>query len=78
MSRLIDEDKFAEKFTGQYEFMKRVIGEQLTVDAVEVVRCKDCKFNCNGECSGPFIVGPHDECIVVLDDDYCSWGERKE
>lgn len=40
--RLIDADKFAEKFTGQYEFMKKVIDEQPTVDAVEVVRCKDC------------------------------------
>lgn len=36
-----------------------------TVDAVQVVRCKDCKF--------------YDDCENFLfDDDYCSSGERKE
>lgn len=35
-----------------------------TVDAVRVVRCKDCKF--------------YDECENFLfDDDYCSSGERR-
>lgn len=35
-----------------------------TVDAVQVVRCKDCKF--------------YDECENFLfDDDYCSSGERR-
>lgn len=41
--RLIDADLFKEKFSGQYEFMKRVIDDEPTVKAVEVVRCKDCK-----------------------------------
>ena len=49
-----------------------------TVDAVEVVRCKDCKyrFKNNGH--------SRDGCPIVEakiwmdDDDFCSHGERKE
>lgn len=46
------------------------------VDAVEVVRCKDCKMRC-----------PESVCLVkhctltgvqVDDDDFCSYGERRE
>lgn len=46
-----------------------------TVDAVEVVRCLDCKYlmfsDCYGEC-GKGYMG------VVRPDDFCSRGERKE
>lgn len=49
-----------------------------TADAVEVVRCKNCRYwqdNNNGY--------PHEECRWGHDetpdaDDYCSYGERKE
>lgn len=42
-----------------------------TVDAVEVVRCKDCKYHDNEE-NLPI-------CIIDAEDnDYCSWGERRE
>jgi hypothetical protein len=49
-----------------------------TIDAVEVVRCKDCNFwrRCGetnkGECDGMEVYGLMDA------DDYCSFGERKE
>jgi hypothetical protein len=46
-----------------------------TVDAVEVVRCKDCKHlmfsDCYGECGRAYLSG------VVRPDDFCSYGERK-
>ena len=46
-----------------------------TVDAVEVVRCRECKHlmfsDCYGEC-GKGHMG------VVRPDDFCSRGERKE
>lgn len=42
-----------------------------TVDAVEVVRCKDCEHYCDGTW-----------CDInedyFEDDDFCSYGERKE
>lgn len=40
-----------------------------TIDAVEVVRCRDCRYF-NGE--NKFC----DYSIQVKDDDYCSYGER--
>lgn len=60
----------------------RAINEAPTIDAVPVVRCKDCKcsnvyqvdsdFKMERWCDGGFIPKS------VQDDDYCSWGERKD
>ena len=51
-----------------------------SADAVEVVRCKDCKHR-RGICSMRYIemVG-EDERIYdySTDNGYCSWGERRE
>lgn len=41
-----------------------------SVDAVEVVRCKDCRFKT--EPGQPNIL-----CYNMKDDDFCSYGERK-
>lgn len=41
-----------------------------TVDAVPVVRCKDCKYR-YGEPGQPNIL-----CENMKDDDFCSYGER--
>ena len=43
-----------------------------TADVVEVIRCKDCVYHYNplADCCGvPF---------VTTDEDFCSWGERRE
>ena len=46
-----------------------------TVDAVPVVRCRDCKYlmfsDCYGECSKGYLG-------IVRPDDFCSYGERKD
>lgn len=55
-----------------------MIRKRPTVDAVEVVRCKDCKyrFKNNGhDKSGCPII---DANIWMDDEDFCSHGERKE
>nr|DAU81944.1 MAG TPA: hypothetical protein [Caudoviricetes sp.] len=48
--------------------MLRWIRKQPTVDAVEIVRCRDCKnfktYKCNMQCSDY--------------DDFCSFGKRKD
>lgn len=49
-----------------------------TIDAVPVVRCKDCKYWQDN--NGGY---PHDECRwgkgeTPDPDDYCSYGERKD
>lgn len=87
MTRLIDADELREKWIwGNTDRTKKVECIELvdldnapTVDAVEVVRCKDCMcficgiklpFNAEGmcDCTGGY----------VGYDDYCSFGERKE
>lgn len=59
--------------------LKRMIDNAPTVDAVEVVRCKDCKF---GNCMT--VLRPDEVCCELHDftlwkaDGFCSYGERRE
>lgn len=50
------------------------IKEAPTIDAVEVIRCKDCRYRKK--------VGTSYYCELdefnVKDADFCSWGERRE
>lgn len=49
------------------------------VDAVEMVRCRDCKHFC--PCEGEEHKGVCDELVglesCVYEDDFCSYGERR-
>ena len=78
--RLIDADAFLEKMkrTSRYFDVVFDVEEMPTVDAVEVVRCRECKyrFGNNGHSKNgcPII----DANIWMDDDDFCSYGERKE
>lgn len=42
-----------------------------SVDVVEVVRCKDCKYWDGDKCTGRDI-------FIVDDDEFCSYGEKKD
>ena len=52
----------------------RIMDDAPTVDAVEVVRCKDCKHleisGCYGECGRAYLG-------IVKPLDFCSYGERR-
>ena len=78
--RLIDVDALLEKMkrTSRYFDVLFDVEEMPTVDAVEVVRCRECKyrFGNNGHSKNgcPII----DANIWMDDDDFCSYGERKE
>lgn len=50
-----------------------LIDEQIVVDAVPVVRCKDCKWRDEPGCAIRIV----DESDRPEDDDYCPFGERK-
>lgn len=76
--RLIDANALIKEANadGAYGYVDaEQIANAPTVDAVEVVRCKDCKYlmfsDCYGEC-GQGHMG------IVRPDDFCSYGERKE
>ena len=53
-----------------------------TIDAVEVVRCKDCKYNYGKEHGGEFnfedIVCDYWATDGLNADDFCSYAERSE
>ena len=61
----------------RYKLFENVLRDTPSVDAVEVVRCKDCKHH--EEINQPY---PQLFCrkhsIDTLDDDYCSSGERND
>lgn len=55
------------------------IDSQPTVDAVEVVRCRECKHRGTDDCIFHIKEEPADEELLLkLDNDFCSYGERKE
>ena len=88
--RMIDADIFAseldfaeadvcEEFPDSYcefgfsrEKIRELLRDAPTVDAVPVVRCRECKFR-DGTPGQPNI-----QCGNMHDDDFCSYGERKE
>ena len=90
MAKLIDADKINyHEHTecmghGDFETVRTVtdkeIAEILTVDAVEVIRCRDCKF-------GTHFGDMEDEWVNCMNlygkplmpfDGFCSYGERKD
>ena len=73
MARLIDADDLLAEYDRQHEGepgkARKLIEDAPTIDAVEVVRCKDCKHRYSDSW-----------CEYVDDDDnfYCARGERKD
>ena len=57
--------------------IQQAVDEQPTVDAVEVIRCRECK-HCDPEnhhCDHPMSTSAP---LIRKPDDFCSYGERKE
>lgn len=85
MSRLIDADKLNKKLTEKALTQRNtplvecreLIHDAPTVDAVEVVRCKDCIHN--DQCKHRVVMWVEDPINTWHKDiDFCSYGERKE
>ena len=56
-----------------------VLEDMHTVDAVPVVRCRECKYRGTDDCIFHIKGEPADEELLLkLDNDFCSYGERKE
>ena len=61
---------------------RKAIVNAPTVDAVEVVRCKDCKhyvqfLQDSKECRCTIFSGCYDRPYPTDPDDFCSYGERR-
>ena len=79
--RLIDANKLIKEANedGAYGYAENFINAAPTVDAVEVVRCRECKHRGTDDCIFHIKGEPADEELLLkLDNDFCSYGERKE
>ena len=81
MARLIDADKFEVYTVDGVQSMLEAIDIAPTVDAVEIVRCKDCKHYMPQKKSAHW-QNRANYCnrIVTIKTqpyDFCSYGERK-
>ena len=56
----------------------RCIEQAPTIDAVPVVRCRECKHSSYDEIFGNRWCNSNSGCRKVKDDGYCDLGERKE
>lgn len=82
--RLIDVDELKKQMCNEcfggncgYRCLEwNLMNDAPTVDAVEVVRCKDCKHYRTRWVGFCELIG--NENIQREDDDFCSWGERRE
>lgn len=84
MPRYIDLDKIPESAYWCRDALAEALENADIVDAVEVIRCKDCKhFIRDISC----VEGHYDGCdewtdngneIMVTEDDFCSYAERCE
>lgn len=85
MTRLIDADALAMHMadwqlsasSDQYDTIEEAIDAVTsapTIDAVPVVRCKDCKWFGEMGCAIEIV----DETDMPKENDFCSFGERKD
>ena len=72
-----DKEHANEHFINGIETVLEYAEQLPTVDAKVVVYCKDCKHYDRGECYHPRHER-HLQSIRQEDDDFCSYGERKE
>lgn len=87
MARLIDADALEEKgveFSDTSIYVPiEAVWDAPAVDAVEVVRCRDCKFyteqkkRCDHPCQD-WDVECFDQWLEMEPNDFCSYGERRE
>lgn len=79
--RLIDADVLADKFwqeecrTQTRRDFVAMVNYAPTVDAVPVVRCKDCKYLYNGR--DAYCCSCHSGLVLIHEDSFCSHGKRR-
>ena len=76
MAECLVDERTAERFA-TFCALADAVKEMPTVDAVPIIRCKDCTF-------GHYIDHGHMHCLhpcgltTNMSDDFCSYAERKE
>ena len=83
--RLIDADAFLKEYCESYPYIYQAMSSAFKhapkVDAVPVIRCKDCKLwmrNPYRESSVFGLCFKHKDIAIATDEtDWCSWAERR-
>lgn len=87
--RMIDADALKEQFRQTYRFSwngkdhkrlteeKQLIDNAPTIDAVPVVRCRDCKYRVRSEGVCAKLSNNYEPPVYCDEDDYCSMGVRR-
>lgn len=81
--RLIDADRLLKMMSHWKPYMdmdnvREAIKKMPAIDAVPVVRCKECRYYQNAKVNKKgFLICPASG-MEITEDDYCSYGERKE
>ena len=74
----IDECSQESRFRVYYGYAKSFIDDAPTVDAVEVVRCRDCKFRSSWMMNRNLrYICPESGMFPNCENDFCSYGKRK-
>ena len=75
--RLIDADELLKYIPTEEMCSRFAVENALTVDAVPVIRCKDCKYYQQGRNADEWLW-----CMMnhhyTDEEKYCAWAERKE
>ena len=71
--RLIDADRLLQGYEDHDFIDTHIIWNAPTVDAVPVIRCKDCKWFGDIGCAISIV----DDTDKPSENDYCSWAERR-
>lgn len=75
--RLIDADELLKAYEDRNNFLGAVLVEAPTIDAVPVIRCKECKYYQQGKKADDWLW-----CMMnhhyTDDEKYCAWAERKD
>lgn len=72
--RFVDVNELMKLIPSEEMVSKLAVANAPTIDAIEVVRCKDCKYY-DDECPYP-VCNYHED--NVKETDFCSRGERRE
>lgn len=77
MAECLVDERTAERFA-TFCALSDAVEQMPTVDAVPVIRCKDCKFRYWDDWLEEYFCQCYAEYMQVLPDDFCSNAERKE
>ena len=80
MKRLIDANALIAEYDrvhiGEPGKARKLMEDAPTIDAVEVVRCKDCKWLYDE--MDDYCCRSHRGLVRICENSFCSYGERKE